>query len=287
MLALRIGLVLSGGFAKGAYQIGALRAMSEFVPIEDIKYISAASIGAINAYAYITGNLDLAEEMWKGICGDQSKRFITKIMRSAYLQDSIMKLGESGSQISIPFYCTLLDIKKRSLLYKDVSAVPNSKMGQYLRAAIALPPYNSSVTIDDTSYFDGGLVDNIPVSPLAECDLDYIICMYFDDTNYRFENIAFDNKIVKITFPATTMVAHSFFVTPERIEEMIHAGYELTMLKLSGIFYKGYDNLPHIYHAIAANNQFATNENSLRLTTDVVITNLNKITQKLTKRKIL
>ena len=44
---MNIGLVLAGGFAKGAYQIGALRAIREYFEPEDIEYVSASSIGII------------------------------------------------------------------------------------------------------------------------------------------------------------------------------------------------------------------------------------------------
>ncbi|MBR4852805.1 MAG: patatin-like phospholipase family protein, partial [Clostridia bacterium] len=66
---MNVGIVLAGGFAKGAYQVGALKAIREFVPMEDVKYISCASIGALNGYAYATQKLEKAEEMWKGFCG--------------------------------------------------------------------------------------------------------------------------------------------------------------------------------------------------------------------------
>ena len=49
---MNIGLVLSGGMAKGAYQVGALTAIKEIIPDGNIKYISASSVGALNSYAY-------------------------------------------------------------------------------------------------------------------------------------------------------------------------------------------------------------------------------------------
>ena len=51
---MNIGLVLSGGMGKVAYQIGALRALNEFIPLKEIKYISFASVGVLNGYAYAT-----------------------------------------------------------------------------------------------------------------------------------------------------------------------------------------------------------------------------------------
>ena len=53
---MNIGLVFSGGMAQGAYQIRALRALNNFMPLHEIKYISCASIGVLNSYAYATGN---------------------------------------------------------------------------------------------------------------------------------------------------------------------------------------------------------------------------------------
>ena len=56
--AMRIGLVLAGGFAKGAYQLGALQALSEFIPRSEIRYMSTASIGTLNGYAFATDQLE-------------------------------------------------------------------------------------------------------------------------------------------------------------------------------------------------------------------------------------
>ena len=149
-----------------------------------------------------------------------------------------------------------------------------------------MPIYNKSVRIDDASYFDGAMVDNIPVHPLMKHNLDYIICVYFDDTCYKFESAYFDNKVVKITFPSKTMVKQSVLVNKDSIEEMIKDGYERTKYILKNVFAEGYENLDYIYDTIEQMNK-DTNNNSLRITGDVLVTNLNKITQKLTRKKII
>ena len=51
----RIGLVLSGGGAKGAYQIGVLRALEELGAAGNIRVISGCSIGACNGLCYAAG----------------------------------------------------------------------------------------------------------------------------------------------------------------------------------------------------------------------------------------
>lgn len=283
---MNIGLVLSGGMAKGAYQIGALRALNEFVPLSEIKYISCASVGVLNGYAYATENLDLAEEMWENVCDNNDTRhFITQILKSSMLQKSIVKLHSSEHSLNSNFYCSLLDLSNRNIVYKDLSKVQSERIPLYLKASVAMPIYNKSVNIGKKFYYDGAVIDNIPVYPLLKHNLDYIICVYFDDACYKFENTYFDNKVIKLTFPCENMLRQSVVFKQDSIEKMIKSGYERTVYLLKTIFAEGYENLDYIYKTIEQMNK--SNKNSLRITGDVLVTNLNKITQKLTKRKIL
>lgn len=283
---MNIGLVLSGGMAKGAYQIGALRALNNFVPLNEIKYISCASIGVLNGYAYATENLDRAEQMWKNLCSNDTRLVITQILRSSMLQQNIKSIYNSDKKLTSNFYCSLLDLRHRSIVYKDLSEVDSNKIPLYLKASVAMPVYNRSVQLDNTSYFDGAMIDNIPVYPLLKHSLDYIICIYFDDTCYKFENTYFDNKIIKITFPCESMLKQSVVFNQDSIDEMIKSGYDRTMYLLKTVFSEGYENLEYIYRTIDYMNR-NNKSNSLRITGDVLVTNLNKITQRLTKRKIL
>ena len=60
---MKIGVVLSGGGAKGAYQVGFLKAL-EFLGIK-IDAISGTSIGALNAAFYLSSNTALMEKIWR------------------------------------------------------------------------------------------------------------------------------------------------------------------------------------------------------------------------------
>lgn len=282
---MNIGLVLSGGMAKGAYQIGALKALSHFVPAREIRYISCASVGVINGYAYMTDNLDRVEQMWKDICNDDARLIISQILRSTMLQRYIETLYDEGKVLSSSFYCSLLDLGHRNVVYKDLSMIEHSLVPLYLKASVAMPIYNKAVRIGNEAYYDGAVVDNIPVYPLMKHNLDYVICIYFDDICYRFENTYFDNKIIKLTFPGGNLLESSVVFKQDSIEEMIQSGYERTMRRLKVLFAEGYEDFEYIYRIISC---LAGSENSrLRITGDVLVTNLNKITQKLTKRKIL
>ena len=283
---MNIGLVLSGGMAKGALQLGALHALSEFIPLEEIKYISCASVGALNGYAYMTNKLERAKQMWSELCNNGKKMGLTQFLRSDILQQDIVDLYDPNDSISSEFYCSLLELSTKNIVYKDLSKVDKDKIPLYLKAAVALPVCNRSVKVDGSGYFDGAVVDNVPVFPLLDREIDYIICIYFDDVCYKFENTDFDNKIIKITFSNKTSLKQSFVFQQDSIDNMLEVGFERTKNILKKYFSDGYDNLEQIYRNIDFINK-NNKDSRLRLTGDVITTNFNKITQKLTKKKIL
>lgn len=60
----RIGLVLTGGGGKGAYEIGVWRGLAE-KGITQFRAISGTSIGGLNGYLVARGNLEDAETLWR------------------------------------------------------------------------------------------------------------------------------------------------------------------------------------------------------------------------------
>lgn len=282
---MNIGLVLAGGMAKGAYEIGALRALQNYIPFEQIKCVSSSSVGVLNSYAFVTGKLQQAEEMWESICVDNVRFPISKLLRSSLLQQNIRNLYNEKDIISSPFYCTLLETNGMRAVYKNLSTVKSSQYVDYLRASVSMPIYNRSVRIGQASYFDGAMIDNIPVYPLLKHNLDYIICIYFDELSYKFEDTYFDNKVIRLVFSGGDPLRQSLVVDKVSVRRMIKIGESKTDQILSSVFAKGYDNLDHIYATIENSNR--NTNRTLRVTGDVLVTNLNKITQKIAKRKII
>lgn len=281
---MNIGVVLSGGFAKGAYQIGALKAIAEFIPRHEIKYVSGASVGALNGYALVTQKLNQAEKMWRSFCRDNDKIFAGKILRSKLLQEDIATIYSPDDILTAKMYCPLFDITHKRITYKDLQAVEKSKIPDYLKACVAIPIYNHSVEIDKISYYDGAMIDNIPVFPLLKQRLDYMICIYFDNISYKFENTYFDNKIIKISFPCENILKQSLIFSKNNIDNMVKAGFARTTDILNSVLHHGYQDLDYIYRAISCKN---LNEiRSLRITGDVLVTKINAISQKFIKKEI-
>ena len=283
---MNIGLVLSGGLAKGAYQIGALRALNEFVPPEEIKVISFVSIGALNGYAYSVGRLDEAERMWREACSDKSQRNILKFMRSPRLTGYINEIGSYESSLRSHVYCTLYDFDHSTINYRNIAAVKSAEIPDYLRASIALPPIMRAVRISGVNYLDGGVIDNIPVFPLLDHKLDYIICVYFDESTIEFERASFNDRIIKVSFPDKAGFGESFYLKEAGLTEMIGKGYDTAKGIFSRVFAEGYSNVPAVLDAIGDMNA-NTGKPKLRLTVDVLASNLNRVTQKFASRRIV
>lgn len=282
---MNIGLVLSGGMAKGAYQVGALKAINEFIPHNEITHISASSVGVLNGYAYAANKLETVEEMWTSLCTKNSRLIITTVLRSELLQKRIIDIYDDTDELPETFYCTLLDFTNKNVIYKDLAKIDKSQIRTHLKASVCMPIFNRAVKIDGNSCYDGATVDNIPVYPLIPHEnLDYIICLYFDDVCYKFENNHFDDKIIKISFPNKSLLLQSVIFEESDIRKMIDDGYARTKEVLSTIFANGYQDTDAV---LKANRERIKNSEkpSLRITGDVLITNLNKVTRKIAKRE--
>lgn len=280
---MRIGLVLSGGMGKGAYQVGALTAIDEFFRPSDFEYVSAASIGVLNTYAYLTNKLTEAKKIWESVNLKGEKRFITSVLKSSFLQDTITTII-SKETITNNFYVPLLDLANRELDYYNFKDIAPTEIDPYLRASIAMPFYNKGISIGEKILYDGAVVDNIPIFPVLRNDLDYVICIYFDDFNYIFEDNSADNRIVKLTFPDDKIISNSINVNHNAIIYMVNEGYCRTRRILSDIFSNGTDDLETIYHKIKQNNLLEPNK-KIRITGDVVVTNMNKVVKKIVRNK--
>ncbi len=99
---MRIGLVLSGGGAKGAYQIGCWRSLRE-AGLDRFEAIAGSSVGAINAVLVATGRLDTAEAAWRGL----RMRDVIGFSPRSVLRLPAWMLAGLGSEFS-PFKLTRL-----------------------------------------------------------------------------------------------------------------------------------------------------------------------------------
>ena len=95
------GLVLEGGGAKGAYQIGAWKALRE--EGVKIKGIAGASVGSLNGALICMDDLDRAEEIWKNIDYSQVMSVSNETMKALKKKDfkslNLQELIAKGFQL--------------------------------------------------------------------------------------------------------------------------------------------------------------------------------------------
>jgi len=280
-----IGLVLSGGFAKGAYQVGVLNAVREYFNDGKVRYISASSVGVLNAYAFANDRMDVIERMWKNLKFTGLRSFAYAYMRGPEITNVIDDLACGFSAEQPYFYATYLNISKMKLNYINLKDVDPAKMKDYLLASISLPTLTRTVNISGTRYADGAMVDNIPVAPLMKHPLDYALVVHFDPNNYLFENSYFDSKLIKINFFDEKIIRGSLAFDKDSVSYMIKTGYEESMTIFDMLFKTGFDDIEAVYQKIKFLNDLR-GKKSFRLTGDVVVSNMNKVLKKVIRSKI-
>lgn len=281
----RVGLVLSGGFAKGAYQIGVLKALKEYFDPAQIKYVSASSVGALNAYAFTRDKISAAEKMWLNCDCASFRAFVKSYMRGPTITNMINKVVSEPLNPQSCFYAAYFNASDFRLNYVNLNEINQNDVKDYLQACVTLPVLSRSLEIAGKRYVDGAIIDNIPVRPLMEHPFDYAVVVHFDNDNYIFENDYFDSKLIKINFLDDKVIKSSLAFDRNSITYMIDYGYEKSMELFGIIFKNGTQDIDYICKKIKFINDIRGNK-KFRLTGDVVVNNVNKVLKKIISSKI-
>jgi NTE family protein len=201
----KVGLVLSGGGAKGLAHIGVIKALEEnHIPID---YITGTSMGAIIGGLYASGySTDEMEMLFKS---EDFKLWSTGVIPTKYIY-YFKKLDDNPSFLDLDF-AKKEDKLKLSLptslipsgqmdfafmqLYSPANALGNEDfdklfvpfrcvatdiyrneqvvlrkgdLGNAIRASMTFPFYFKPIEINNVLLFDGGLVNNFPVDVMTE-----------------------------------------------------------------------------------------------------------------------
>ena len=202
----RVGLVLSGGGAKGLAHVGVLKTLDSLGVRVD--YIAGTSMGAVVGALYASGytgqQLDsiIRSTNFDLLISDKvprnSKTFFERKNAEKYiltlpfnkfkiqLPSSISRgqnvfnllskltLNVSGiddfNKLPIPFYCIATDIQTGQEVVLD-----HGNLAQAIAASSALPTLFQPVKLNNKLLMDGGIVNNFPIERLLSKNLDFII----------------------------------------------------------------------------------------------------------------
>lgn len=187
--AKKLALVLGGGGSKGAYQVGAYRALRELGFSFDL--VTGVSIGALNGAMIVQGDFDKASTLWESL---DVEKVIGKGLNLTtdidYYFNNVQKLlpflksyTQNKGMDTAPLWeiiTTHLDYAKLSSSAMDFGLlcveVPSFQACEQTKATLskqslahwvmasascfpAFPIYN----INGKSYIDGGYYDNLPI----------------------------------------------------------------------------------------------------------------------------
>ena len=205
----KIGLVLSGGGAKGLAHIGVLRVLEEIGISPD--YITGTSMGAVVGALYSMGyTADEISEMnenadWEMLLSDriplnevvfeekyEYKKYIWGIPIRNYefklpsgmiegqqLEKFFASLMwplhemESYDSLPIPFHCMGVDLISGKLIEFD-----SGNLQESIKASMSIPSIFAPEIIDTMVFVDGGVLRNFPVDEVREMGADYVIGVF-------------------------------------------------------------------------------------------------------------
>jgi len=267
---MKVGLVLSGGGGKGAYEIGVWEAIKELNIDKYIKVVSGTSIGAINAALFAQDDFEEAKKMWKEVTiekllpinnrglirkgitltiGSKNMNLVKKYMSKQLEQGDVPRDGAKDiieKYINIDklkrsqkiCYVSCTEMPEFSAKYFRVNDYEEEKAKSILLATACLPMIYESEEIEGKTYLDGGLVDNTPIKPVYEEGCDIIIAVLLSkEAKIRREDFP-DAKIIEI-IPSdieTKVLDGLLNLDEESKNKRIQKGYNDTKNLLEPIF---------------------------------------------------
>lgn len=190
------GLVLEGGGAKGAYQIGVWKALMEYGV--KIKAIAGVSVGALNGALICMGDIEKAESIWQNISYSRimsvDDEEMDKLINLRFRDINIQTVKREGRRLlikggldvtplrqlleenldeskirqsDIEFIIGTFNFNKMKEEEIVVKEVEEGYIKDYLMASANFPLFKNEKLLGRT-YLDGGIANNVPIDMLIK-----------------------------------------------------------------------------------------------------------------------
>lgn len=185
------GLILAGGGAKGAYQIGAWRALRELGIT--FEAIAGVSIGAINGALIAQGDYDRAVELWSnaevtsGIHIEAELHDSENLFSFSNLPQIFMEIIRNGGvnvtparnliaeyideekvrDSGIPLGLVTFQLSSMKPVEVFLDEIQDGLLVDYLMLSARVPGLHNQ-SPDGAKYLDGGIYDNAPIGMLRD-----------------------------------------------------------------------------------------------------------------------
>ena len=246
----KIGLVLSGGGARGFAHLGVIEALNESGIYPDV--ISGTSAGAIIGVLYADGYSP------KKILNLMNTGSRLDFMRPALPREGLLQINgiikilkaslrsKNFNELKIPLFVSATDLNNGKAVYFS-----EGELFDPVIASASIPVLFQPVKIGDISYVDGGVLDNLPIRPIEnKCRI--LIGSFVNPVGYMKKisgliNIAERTFMLSMSkeiyekakkfdlFIAPLALRNYKFLNPEKAQELFEIGYNATNQKLEEI----------------------------------------------------
>ena len=268
-MALKIGLVLGGGGARGYAHIGVLRAIEERgLKVEAIAGCSMGGIiGALHAAGF---SADEIKELFEGLdlIGLLDRSGMGGLIGGKGVTRHLEKhLPATFEDLKIPLSVTAVDVQRGRLIVLN-----RGKLMPALRATSALPGIFAAVKHTGRILIDGSLLNNLPVDVIRTMTLAPVVAvdtsapanrqLMFEDERTLWEKVRtplmrgkrpliFEMLMKSIDIPQGPITSMRLSLNPpevlirpqldldlkiedyNRVEEAVNAGYEAAGIELA------------------------------------------------------
>ena len=273
----RKALVLAGGGARGSYQVGVWRALTELGWNPQI--ITGTSVGSLNGAMFALDLYETARDMWTSIRSQdvmelpeetrnltELHQFLRDVVRAGGmdvtpLEEIVERVLDEDALRASPIRFGLVTVEKRGLKPRELplEEIPKGKVKDYLLASAACFPALRAKQIDGVQFLDGGYRDNMPTGLAQKMGAEELVCV--------------DLEGVGITLPNRTGLPTTMVRSYWELGDILHFDPDTARRNIELGYYdtlRAFGRLRGCAYAVAQNEQTAQDAAAFRQRFDVV-----------------
>ena len=270
-------LVLAGGGARGSYQVGVWRALTELGWNPQI--ITGTSVGSLNGAMFALDLYETARDMWTSIRSQdvmelpeetrnltELHQFLRDVVRAGGmdvtpLEEIVERVLDEDALRASPIRFGLVTVEKRGLKPRELplEEIPKGKVKDYLLASAACFPALRAKQIDGVQFLDGGYRDNMPTGLAQKMGAEELVCV--------------DLEGVGITLPNRTGLPTTMVRSYWELGDILHFDPDTARRNIELGYYdtlRAFGRLRGCAYAVAKNEQTAQDAAAFRQRFDAV-----------------
>lgn len=273
----RKALVLAGGGARGSYQVGVWRALTELG--WNPQVITGTSVGSLNGAMFALDLYETARDMWTSIRSQdvmelpeetrnltELHQFLRDVVRAGGmdvtpLEEIVERVLDEDALRASPIRFGLVTVEKRGLKPRELplEEIPKGKVKDYLLASAACFPALRAKQIDGVQFLDGGYRDNMPTGLAQKMGAEELVCV--------------DLEGVGITLPNRTGLPTTMVRSYWELGDILHFDPDTARRNIELGYYdtlRAFGRLRGCAYAVAKNEQTAQDAAAFRQRFDAV-----------------